>query len=192
MPALQPYAIDSFEFTNARFARFASACLTSADLWGDWELRPGDGGYLASVGRESFPARYVTYDQAAAACAYEGKTLCNASQWSRACAGDGGFVYPWGNDAAPAACNGAGSWPDGGASPRAVGAMTTCEGAWPGVYDMAGNVAEWTSEMGRTHRITRGGSFMVGVAQLACDQTVEAAEATQSEVIGFRCCKVPP
>ena len=96
--------------------------------------------YARSVTGET-PARYITWFQAAQACASSGKRLCTNVEWQTAAAG---------TDISE--CNTGGSGEDGynGADPERTGSLngpggTGCVSSW-GTYDMVGNVWEWTAD----------------------------------------------
>jgi hypothetical protein len=55
-----------------------------------------------------------------------------------ACSHAGDFVFPYGNMYVPSAC--ATDFLD---SARTVGMSPGCEGGFPGVFDLSGNMAEW-------------------------------------------------
>jgi formylglycine-generating enzyme required for sulfatase activity len=61
-----------------------------------------------------------------------------------------------------------------------------------GVFDLSGNVAEWTSTAvreGAPQRITRGGSFIQSDAKLACDaRDYSLPGLGGAKHLGLRCC----
>ena len=105
-------------------------------------------------GRERHPVTQVAYEDAAAYAAWAGKSLPTEAEWEYAARGGlEGAVFVWGDEFAPGGKQMANTWQgefpwqnlcdDGyeGTSPV---------GAFPpngyGLYDMAGNVWEWTSD----------------------------------------------
>ncbi|MFE2550145.1 formylglycine-generating enzyme family protein [Streptomyces sp. NPDC059355] len=114
-------------------------------------LRPGSG----MNGRERHPVTQVAYEDALAYAAWAGKDLPTEAEWEYAARGGlDSAVFPWGDDFAPKGRRMANTWhgrfpweylPAGKTNP-APG--TTPVGSYPanghGLYDMAGNVWEWT------------------------------------------------
>ena len=137
------------------------------------------------------PVSKVTYREATAYAAARGKRLPTADEWDLAARSPGGVRFPWG-DGFVAAC--ANTWELGMHVPVRVG---TFEGGRTasGVYDLFGNVAEWTSTVepggvGVRRRIV-GSSFFSKGAALAPGTGQEprraAAEDSFSFDVGFRC-----
>ncbi len=152
---LHPYAIDETPVTNAQFAEFLAATgyhpRHSEHFLDHWQNgRP-------PAGKEDHPVVYVDLDDAGAYAAWAGKRLPSEEEWQYAAQGDDGRAYPWGNGLTPGTHN------DGSTKD------TTPVRAFPagrspfGVYDMAGNVWEWTDSErshGRTRSCSlRGGSY---------------------------------
>ncbi|MBL4688426.1 MAG: SUMF1/EgtB/PvdO family nonheme iron enzyme, partial [Nannocystaceae bacterium] len=79
---------------------------------------------------------------------------------------------------------------DGWPTTAAVGSFLAGASRW-GPLDMAGNVAEWTSDWsdaGHKSRRVLGGSFLVQrPAWLSTADTSQAAPTRRDAVIGFRC-----
>jgi formylglycine-generating enzyme len=117
-----------------------------------WRQPEGPGSDLR--GRSRHPVTHVAYEDAEAYAAWAGKALPTEAEWEFAARGGlDGAVYAWGDQFAPGGRQLANTWQgqfpwqnlllDGydGTSPV---------GAFPangyGLYDMAGNVWEWTSD----------------------------------------------
>jgi formylglycine-generating enzyme required for sulfatase activity len=105
-------------------------------------------------GRERHPVTQVAYQDAEAYAAWAGKTLPSEAEWERAARGWlEGAMYVWGDEFLPGRRLMANVWigpfphqtlrPD-----QHIGTMAV--GSFPpngyGLYDMAGNVWEWTSD----------------------------------------------
>lgn len=98
-------------------------------------------------GREDHPVVLITWDEAAAYCAWRGalvgepRRLPTAAEFEKAARGDSGLTYPWGNEFDPDKLN---SQVKGPLDTTAVG--TFPDGASPyHMLDAAGNVFQWTS-----------------------------------------------
>jgi hypothetical protein len=132
------------------------------------------------------PASNVSWETADAACRAADKELCPQEVWESACTAGGALRYPYGDEYDPAACNAE----DRSASPVPAGSMEGCEGGLEGLFDMSGNVIEWTASCEPSGRCTaRGGAYNLFDDDLACALDVTASTAG-FETVGFRCCRV--
>jgi hypothetical protein len=138
------------------------------------------------------------YDEASAACAARGTgfRLCTLSELTAACRGGANTLYPYGAAYDAMACNGV---DDNVTGAHTTGAKASCVTSPQGIFDMSGNVAEWTSTQTNVaappDRIfaLSGGSYLSPEVGLACsiDLVPRAVESTLLPNIGFRCCKDP-
>ncbi len=154
---LDAYQIDRYEVTNIQYEQFVKAAGAGAPR--HWS----DGMY--PDGQADMPVVGVSWQEAAAYCAWIGEWLPTEAEWEKACRGTDGRTYPWGNawDANRANAGQpftearAGVWDEAwtllrvtspsAAAPslRPVGSYAS--GASPfGVMDMAGNAAEWVAD----------------------------------------------
>ena len=127
------------------------------------------------------PSTHATYAQAEAVCAARNARLCTDKEWERACKGPRTYRYPYGNKFDPDRC----VTEDADENPRdvqAAGSFKGCKSGY-GVYDLSGNVAEWTAE---GH--VRGGSAQKPDYAVRCAHKVKRARAAQHPFAGFRCC----
>ena len=193
---LDAYSIDTYEVTVAQYRLCVEAgqCSTEGlteDTSCNWE----------KADRDNHPINCVNWEQARSYCQAVGKRLPTEAEWEKAARGEGGLVYPWGNEWDASKAN------TGESNIR----TTTPVGSYPSgispydVYDMAGNVDEWVHDWydsayyrnspdknppGPSQgqgRSVRGGSF----AYFRRDARV-AYRGTLSpgyifDVIGFRC-----
>jgi uncharacterized protein (TIGR03382 family) len=141
----------------------------------------------------------ASFIAATAACASAGKVLCNASQWQTACKSSSNNTFPYGNTFGATTCNTESfDGIPGGADDDVVvatGAVTTCRSS-DGLFDMSGNLKEWTNEITGTNAaglniaVLRGGAYDSPMVGASCD--FRATRATVNTVLptaGFRCCK---
>lgn len=125
--------------------------------------------YAYPEGEDDYPVTGVSYAQAEAYAKAVNKRLPTEFEWEKAARGTEGWQYPWGNDWIADRCASS-EMLDAALQP--VGSFR--EGVSPmGCFDMAGNVAEWTStwynpyegntdiniNYGQIYKVIRGGSF---------------------------------
>ena len=130
---LPAYRIDKYPVTNAQYARFVAATGHRPPL--DWKDGKIPQGALLR------PVTMVNWFDAAAYAKWAGKRLPSEAEWEKAARGTDGRRWPWGNTMDPARLN----------AYYNTGATTDVDhyanGVSPyGVYDMAGNVNEWTED----------------------------------------------
>lgn len=159
--------------------------------------------------RLASPQAYVTQLDAAAACAEAGKRLCTDAEWLRACRGPSDWTYPWGDDDIPGACADDRDvhpvveyfqttepwiWSETDEpcldqiadSLQRTGSLVRCESA-EGVFDLVGNLQEWTADVSGT---LRGGTYVdTQVNGPGCLYAVTAHSTSHRDYsTGFRCC----
>jgi len=169
---LSPFYIDATEVTNAEFARFVEATgyKTDAEKRGsswifkegmqDWEAI-GGADWRHPLGPDStitdkmnHPAVNVSWNDAAAYAKWVGKRLPTEAEWEYAARGGReDNIYPWGDELKPTGKLMAnfwqGMWPhdnklEDGYYYTAPVASFAPNGF--GLYDMIGNVWEWTAD----------------------------------------------
>jgi formylglycine-generating enzyme required for sulfatase activity len=206
---LQP---GSLVFTRTR----GPVDLRHLDQW--WRWTPGaswrhpEGPGTSTEGRERHPVVHVAYEDAAAYAAWAGLRLPTEAEWERAARGDlGGAAYTWGERPEAPGERLANYWHgDFPWRPEPGYGTTAPVGSFPpngfGLYDMAGNVWEWTTDWyggseaasldpGQPQfevprRVVKGGSFLC--ADSYCRRYRPAARRPQMvdtgmSHIGFRC-----
>lgn len=194
LPAFQ---IDIFEVTNVQFAAFVAATgyQTDAETAGSKKTWRTD--YVE--GEDNFPVVRVSWNDAAAYCAWAGKRLPTEAEWEKAARGTDGRRFPWGNSFDPGLTNGKDS---GLRSTVNVGSYGG--GASPyGVFDMAGNVWEWTDSWyqpypgnaagspyyGEQFRVLRGGGWFDVESELRTTRRSANIPTAANDDIGFRCAR---
>lgn len=143
------------------------------------------GGLPASVVNVQ-PWVNITPVQAEAACRLVGKRLCTEAEWQAACGGASNFAFPYGNAYNSTACNGLDL---GRNSIGNTGSFSACQGGYPGLWDMSGNVYEFATN-GAVIR-AKGGSFRSGSGSglLRCNTGFDWTSGGPDAVVGFRCCR---
>lgn len=170
--------------------------------------------YEAPNVRGEKPFAYTTSDDGEKWCAERGKRLCKESEWVGACRGAAGRRFPYGTSYARSTCNDDKTWrvPDWTLlakypSPLAIahaqslyqgepsGSRAGC-GTPEGVFDLTGNVAEWTRRSfanSTNYSHVMKGCYWVGCYANSAPDCGFANNAHpgsfRSYEVGFRCCK---
>lgn len=134
------------------------------------------------------PKSGVTWSQAMTMCKQRGKRLCTESEWERACKGPRNLKFPYGDVFDPNKCSTETvSGADRSLAP--AGKFKKCKSDF-GVYDLSGNLMEWTS--GRmsstTDRVLKGGSSTRPGYSSRCASRYPAPQKASEKEFGFRCC----
>ncbi len=192
------FYIDRFEVTEGDWRQLGTdPRRLEPEMWAAADRRGSD-----------FPMRYVNLLEAEAFAQALGKRLPTNLEWERACRGRGG-PFPWGRFFREDAANVSEIWMGGTASVLRVGTFEAGRSE-DGVYDLVGNVWEWTGspieellhttitasgDLGHLelavwtkerHGIVRGGSFSTRLRGRGSFEIVENS-AHRSRDMGFRC-----
>lgn len=133
------------------------------------------------------PRVNVTYEEARKACLDKGKRLCTPAEWEMACKSEKEKNnYPYGAKYKAENCNTMGN-PIVKNSLSTSGHFIQCVGS-VNVYDMSGNVAEWT-ETASGNPYVYGGSWQNGKDGSRCNSRIELETGRKYFYAGFRCCK---
>jgi formylglycine-generating enzyme required for sulfatase activity len=142
------FYIDKYKVTNEDYCRFLND--GNAGYWTPWNLRiakavlePNAGTFVpADRSLARHPVVLVNWYQARGYAAWAGKRLPTEAEWEYAAGGPAGRTYPWGNEP-----------PDATRAdfpikfPHPVPVDYFPNGATPeGVFQMAGNSAEWCAD----------------------------------------------
>ena len=159
--------------------------------------------------RGQYPLIFVSWYEARDMCKEQGKRLCNEDEWTFACEGEEGRPYPYGNgytrDARicvtdqqwkpyneksmiPRDGDAAGNEMDRLWKGKRSGQQKRCRSVL-GVYDMTGNIDEWT-RTSRSHglkSILKGGYW--GPVRTRCRPSTRSHDENHTFYQqGFRCC----
>ena len=162
-------------FSAAGAAVFVMPSATSPNWWqfiegANWRVPEGPGSSIK--GRNFDPVVQVSYKDAQAYAKWAGRRLPREAEWEYAAKAGATTLYAWGEDLSPDGKEMANTWQ--GAFPirntNADGfAFRAPVGCFPangnGLYDMIGNVWEWTSSSyqastGEPIQVIKGGSFL--------------------------------
>jgi formylglycine-generating enzyme required for sulfatase activity len=134
------------------------------------------------------PLRRVNWEKAQKLCGKQGKRLCTVPEWERACRGPYGHPFPYGTKYDPEACRTDLGW---GGEPAAGGASRGCMSGY-GVWDMVGNLWEWTEDERpgeEGQKILKGGSWASrGERFASCAAEISNYSGIKLGYYGFRCC----
>lgn len=157
--------------------------------------------------RGAYPWIMVTWMEAAALCKRAGERLCTEAEWTFACEGEEAMPYPYGYKRDAEVCVTDLPWrtvDERSLSPRDSNrALAEIDRLWQGepsgtrsrcrspfgVYDMVGNVDEWTTSVvtGERPSILKGGYW--GRVRDRCRPSTRAhGEDFAFYQQGFRCC----
>ncbi|MDX1522024.1 MAG: SUMF1/EgtB/PvdO family nonheme iron enzyme, partial [Anaerolineae bacterium] len=173
---LAEFQIDKYEVVNAQYKAFVDETGRAAP----WEMYP--------EAEADYPVTNVSWEDAAAFCAWAGKRLPTEAEWEKAARGSEGNIYPWGNEWQAGFAN---TEEGGDSGLQPVGRFA--EGASPyGALDMAGNAAEWVEDWfdsAQENKVIRGGSANAVKKWAATFERNQVPPGFTQEMIGFRCAR---
>lgn len=177
---LSAYYIDKFEVMTAQYAKFMAETGTKEPAY--WETS-------VPVGNGQKPVIGVTWDDADAYCRHYGKRLPTEQEWEKAARGTNGRKYPWGNDQPSGRyANYGKDRSDNFYNDRLAPVGNYEAGKSPyGIYDLAGNVWEWTDSDEGSYKVLRGGSWFLNANYLESTFRYRWIPARGHLDLGFRC-----
>ncbi|MCQ2053955.1 MAG: SUMF1/EgtB/PvdO family nonheme iron enzyme [Fibrobacter sp.] len=131
------------------------------------------------------PRDMVSQEQAAMLCEQAGKHLCSIDEWQAACRGKDNFKYSYGDGYKQNKCN------TNTKTVKRSGRKEQCR-SWWGMYDMNGNLWEWTSSTSKDHPnmyLVAGGAWNTNNASKCTESKFSFYPQNQYPSVGFRCCK---
>lgn len=215
-PTGTKYCIDATEVTQAQYAAFLAATQVTPPTqpavcsWNTsfaWEAGTAKcpAGAINPASKAGYPMACIDWCDARAYCAWAGKRLCGriggganayadhakaaASEWYSACSNKGTSLYPYGSTYNASACT--------SSQPHSVGSAPACEGGFPKLFDMSGNVWEFedscnaSAGSGDCCRVRGGGFGVVNAGNtLRCDDVggLCITRSHREQTVGFRCC----
>lgn len=186
---VESFLIDKSEVTNEQYSQFVRQ--TRHQPPSHWPK----GQY--QIGKATLPVVNVSWYDAKDYCEWAGKRLPTEEEWEFAARGKDGRLYPYGgNQWKPRFSN---AKEVGLEEPQPVGSYP--DGASPfGVFDMAGNAAEWTASDYKPYpnspaspqegnKVIRGGGFRVPAKEQTATDRFFDRPNVMYDFIGFRCAK---
>jgi formylglycine-generating enzyme required for sulfatase activity len=214
---LDAYYMDMYEVTNALY----KACVDAG--WGctpPGHNEPSENfsDHYGDSQFDAYPMVDVTWNQAETFCKWRGARLPTEAEWEKAARGTDARTYPWGNtfdgvktNFCDKNCQGVPNpnYDDGYAEAAPVGSHPQDVSPY-GIYDLAGNVDEWTADwydenyyrnsptrnpqgpsFGR-YGVQRGGSWRYGGSVARSSARYWDTPDNISDASGFRCARSAP
>jgi formylglycine-generating enzyme required for sulfatase activity len=209
---LDEFYIDKYEVTNVQYRE----CVEAGKCTAPTECDFGEPTYNDSD-KANHPVVCVNWEMSKNYCEWADKRLPTEAEWEKAARGTDGRVYPWGNEFDGSKVNFCDQncefdwankeYDDGYVRTSPVGSYELGKSPY-GVYDMAGNVWEWTSseykdypyrtddgreDLTRTDvlRVLRGGSWYDFAYSVRAPNRYGDNPDDTYDYLGFRCLRSP-
>jgi len=198
---LKAFYIDIYEVTNLQYKKFNDATKRRSPTHFRNRTFP--------QGKADHPVIYVSWEDADAYCRWAGKRLPTDEEWEKAARGTDGRIFPWGDEFNVLNANTPLRWQQIGAFGDTTPVGAFAGGVSPyGVYDMSGNVWEWTASWykaypnnkvpsesyGERYKTLKGGSWFdcsfynCGISAPVFNRAFFSIR-TRNDSFGFRCAK---
>jgi hypothetical protein len=130
------------------------------------------------------PRAFVDHAEAEDSCRAAGKRLCSAAEWKEACQGPDGEPYPYGARYRENDC------PAKETAAARSGRFPVCR-SYYGMYDMTGNLWEWTSTPApdSDFYMVAGGNWTTGNDATCRLSKYSFYPKVRYPFVGFRCCE---
>jgi formylglycine-generating enzyme required for sulfatase activity/Tol biopolymer transport system component len=202
---LDAFMIDQYEVTNAQYEACVEAGFCSPPAESSSATRSL---YYGNPDFADHPVIHISWENARSYCSWRGGRLPTEAEWEAAARGDQG-PYPWGSHE-PVCDEGSEYGAKFDDEDVCNDTDTEAVGSYPPndnlLYDMAGNVMEWTadwydaypsgdpsssSEYGEIYRVARGGSWYTFGYALRTNIRFPAKPRASFDDYGFRCASAP-
>ncbi len=130
------------------------------------------------------PRTFVNQKEATDSCRQAGKRLCSQEEWHEGCQGPDGAAYPYGNKYNENYC------PAKEAAAARSGRFPVCR-SYYGIFDMTGNLWEWTSTQSKSDAdfyMVAGGNWDAGNEATCSLAKFSFYPSVRYPFVGFRCC----
>lgn len=198
---LDSFYMDIYEVTNTLYKTCVDMGACSPPHGSSSNSGDTHPSYYGNSEFDNFPVIFVDWNQAKTYCEWRGAHLPTEAQWEKAARGTDGRTFPWGEGLDCSKAN----------FVSCIGDITKVgnyeSGISPfGIYDMAGNVWEWTADwyagyqdlilsnpLGPDtgeYRVNRGGAYVYPDRNLrSSSRNASSPDGAFVSYIGFRCAR---